>query len=183
MAAEPKTPQGKVQDITCRDGPVGALTNLVFWVRPVPRWGSCRTEHEYFMFLLFACHRHTHSHFILQCLPPPCGEKTIAAATDLSFQAATKERPPSVAGLYALFLMGQQKYHLFSPSKDSTRRAPTKPAKNCQRFFFFFYPLSLFGSDVFCVPVNSDVTMNVPLCPGSTVGRCQVSGHISGLKC
>lgn len=118
---------------------------------------------------------HTHSHFILQCLPPPCGEKTIAAATDLSFQAATKERPPSVAGLYALFLMGQQKYHLFRPCKDSTRRAHTKPAKLPE----IFYPFSRFGSDVSCVPVNSDVTMNVPLCPGSTVGHCQVSGHIS----
>lgn len=97
--------------------------------------------------------------------------KTTAAATDLSFQPVTKERPPSVPGLSVL-LMGQQKYHLFSPSKDSARRPHTKSVKLSEIFSHF-----LFGWNVFCVPVNSDVTMNVPLCLCATAGRWPVSSR------
>jgi len=44
----------------------------------------------------------THTHTFYLAVPnTPMWGKTIAAATDLSFQAATKESPPSVQGLYA----------------------------------------------------------------------------------
>lgn len=117
---------------------------------------------------LGVCLSHTHAfHFAVPTTP--MWGKTTAAATDLSFQAVTKERPPCVPGL-SLLLMGQQTYHLFSPSKDSARRPHTKSVKLSQIFTHL-----VFSRDIFCVPVNSDVTMNVPLCFCTTAGRCLVS--------
>lgn len=148
-------------------GQRGGLTNLCIVGRCLAcaEMGSCvQLNMSIQCFGVCLSHTDTYTHFILQCLPPPCGGKTTAAATDLSFQAVTKERPPSVPG--------QQKYHLFRPSKESARRPYTKSAKLSEIFAHF-----LFGWNVFCVPVNLDVTMNVPLCLGTTAGRCPVSWH------
>lgn len=67
----------------------------------------------------------------------PMWGKTTAAATDLSFQAVTKETP-SVPGL-CMFLMGQQMYHPCSPSKDRARGPHTKSVKVREIFAHFLF--------------------------------------------
>lgn len=122
---------------------------------------------------LLVAYRHTHTqirtHFYLAVPTTPMWRKTIAAATDLSFQAITKEGPPSVPGLYML-LMVQQKYHLFSPSKDNTRRPHTKSVKRRD-----FYPFSIWLKRVLCpCAFRCDHECSV-VSQRHTVGRCQVS--------
>lgn len=81
------------------DEPVGWFKHFY---RPVSvlRWASVWNQTWVSLYWCFLV-TYRHTDFILQCLPPPCGEKS-AAATDLSFQAVTKERPPSVPGLSVL---------------------------------------------------------------------------------
>lgn len=119
------------------DEPVGWFTHFYRRVS-VLRWASvCNLTWVSVFWCFLVTYRHTD--FILQCLPPPCGEKS-AAATDLSFQAVTKERPPSVPGLSVL-LMGQQKYHLFGPSKESTRSPHPKSVSSQSQIIACIYSL------------------------------------------
>lgn len=90
---------------------------------------------------LLVTYRHMHA-FHLAVPTTPMWGKTIAAATDLSFHSVTKERPPSVPGL-SMLLMGQQKYHLLSPSKDSNRRPHSKCVQLSEIFFFCPFSLQL----------------------------------------
>lgn len=127
------------------------------------------------IFCVCLSHTDTHTqirtHFYLAVPTTPMWRKTIATATDLSFQAITKEGPPSVPGLYML-LMVQQKYHLFSPSKDNTRRPHTKSVKLRD-----FYPFSIWLKRVLCpCAFRCDHECSV-VSQRHTVGRCQVSWH------
>lgn len=157
------------------DGPVGRLTNpfILGSSLACTELGSSSLTWV-FSVLVFACHTQTHTH-ILSCSAyhPHVGKNNCSCYRSLLSRYYKRETPClSQASLYAPNGPAKKKYHLFRPSKGSTRRPHTKSVKLSEIFAHF-----LRGWNVFCVPVNSDVTMNVPLCLCSTVGRCQMSWH------
>lgn len=96
--------------------------------------GSCvELNIEY---LTFWCLLATNTHTVHLAVPTtPMWGKTTAAATNLFFQAVTKERPPSVPPLS--MLLTAAKVSSVQPSKHNTRRPHTKSVKLACPFLSF----------------------------------------------
>lgn len=75
--------------------------------------------------------------------------KNSAAASDLSFQAATKETPRLSQA--PVLLMGRQHYHLSGPSKDHAGRPHSANLAKLPQIYTYI----LFGWNI-SVSVNSD---------------------------
>lgn len=99
---------------------------------------------------------------VLQCLPPPRGEKNSAAASDFSFQAATKESPPICPGPPCSYWACRRIICSAHPKTAPGGLAPKLPKlpgfhimlSSAEAFFFKFISVS----------ANSDAAMNASLC-------------------
>lgn len=130
--------------------------------------GSCSgTKHGFRGFGVFLSHTDRHRHVSFPSAYHPHVGKNLQLLQISPFRRLQK-RVPRLSQASVL-LMGQQKYHLFSPSKDSSRRPNSKSVKLSKIF-----PHYLIGWNIFCVLLNSDVTMNGPLYLSTTAGCCPV---------
>lgn len=102
------------------------------------KMGSCSgTKHGFRGFGVFLSHPDRHRHVSFPSAYHPHVGKNLQLLQISPFRQLQK-RDPRLSQASVL-LMGQQKYHLFSPSKDSSRRPNSKSVKLSEIFPHYIF--------------------------------------------